>query len=147
MDKPSQIIKLLSRPDLVGEGVLQRGHYLTRIDRMLSPLLDENTRLHCQVGNVRDGTLILFCDSTAWASRLRYLTPSLLPQLQRHKGLSALRQIEVKVLPKQVVVSKERVASLSDQARSCLQACADSIDDDGLRAALLHLSAHHKTSD
>lgn len=147
MDKPSPITKLLQRADFPAEGVLQRGQFLHRLNRLVGSLLDDDSKLHCQVGNVRDGVLILYVNSTAWASRLRYQCPALLKQLQQRRGLASLQQIEIKVLPKQEKIEKSRPAELSREASSCLSACADSIEDNGLRTALQRLAAHHKKSD
>jgi hypothetical protein len=147
MDKPSPITDLLQHTGPLVEGVLQRGQFLHRLNRLVGSLLDHDARLHCQVGNVRDGVLILYVDSTAWASRLHYQSPALLTQLQQRKGLAALRQIEVKVLPGQEKEVKYQRVKLSHEAASCLRACADSIADNDLREALQHLAAHHKKPD
>jgi hypothetical protein len=147
MDKPSSLTELLKRANFPAEGVLQRGQFLHRLDRLLGKLLDDDSKLHCQVGNIRDGVLIIYSDSTAWASRLRYQAPTLLKQLQQRKGLESLQKIEFRVLPKEEKVIKEQKARLSVEASSCLSACADSIEDERLRGALQRLAAHHKTRD
>ncbi len=147
MDKPSPITKLLHHADFPAEGLLQRGQYLHRLDRLLGSLLDDDCKVHCQVGNVRDGVLILYVDSTAWASRLRYQSPALLKQLQQRRGLAAIQQIEIKVSPKQEKTTKVQSVKLSREASSCIQACADSMEESGLREALQRLAAHHKKED
>lgn len=147
MDKPSPINKLLHRADFPAEGVLQRGQFLHRLNSLLGSLLDDDSKLHCQVGNIRDGVLILYADSTAWALRLRYQSPALLKQLQQRKGLATLRQIEVKVIPRQEKEIKNQPAKLSNEASSCLRSCADTITDEGLRSALQRLAAHSKKQD
>ena len=144
MDKPKALTELLHLTDFPAEGILQRGQFLHRLGRLLATLLNDNFNLHCKVGNVRDGILIIYCDSTAWAVRLRYQAPSLLKELQRRNGLSALQQIEVRILPAQQNEKTYQRATLSSDAHHCLQACADSVNDDGLRAALLRLATHHK---
>jgi hypothetical protein len=147
MDKPSPITELLQRSGCPAEGVLQRGQFLHRLNRLVGNLLDHDAKLHCQVGNIRDGVLILYVDSTAWASRLHYQSPALLKQLQQRKGLVALRLIEVKVLPRQEKEVTYQQVKLTNEAASCLLACADSIADDNLRGALQHLAAHYKKPD
>ena len=147
MDKPSQITKLLHSTSFPAEGLLQRGQYLHRLDRLFGKLLDSETRLHCQVGNIRDGVLIIYIDSTAWATRLRYQTPALLQQLQQRKGLEGLHQIELRVLPAEKKELIEQPAKLSQEASSCLSACAESLEDENLSNALRRLAAHHKKGD
>lgn len=143
MDKPHPLTDLLKNANFPAEGVLQRGQFLHRLNRLVSHLLDDDSKRHCQVGNVRDNTLILYVDTTAWASRLRYQGPALLKQLQQRKGLESLQQVEVRVMPQEEKVSKEHKAELSGVASSCISACAESIGDDGLRNALQNLAAHH----
>lgn len=147
MDKPNPITKLLHRADFPAEGLLQRGQFLHRLNRLVGSLLDDDSKIHCQVGNVRDGVLILYVDSTAWASRLRYQSPALLKQLQQRRGLASLQQIEIKLLPKEEKTKKIQSVELSSEASSCLKACADAMEDSGLRTALQRLAAHHKKGD
>ncbi len=144
MDKPSPLTELLRQAGTPTGGLLQRGHFLQRLNKLLQSLLDDNLKLHCQVGNIRDGVLILYSDSTAWASRLRYQCPALLKQLQQRRGLAELRQIEVKVQPKQHKETQHKPATLSEQASSCLSVCADTVADEKLSRALLRLASHHK---
>ncbi len=147
MDKPNQITKLLHSASFPAEGLLQRGQYLHRLDRLLGKLLDAESRLHCRVGNVRDGVLILYTDSTAWATRLRYQTPALLQQLKQRRGLEGLQQIELRVLPKEKKEVSYQQAKLSQEASSCLTSCAESVEDEGLSGALRRLAAHHNKGD
>ena len=144
MDKPSLITELLQRSGFPADDVLHRGKFLHRLNRLVSSLLGDDLRLHCQVGNVRDGVLILYVDSTAWASRLRYQAPVLLKQLQQRKGLEALSQVEVKVLPPREDSKVTKRAELSKEASACLQGCADAIEDEELSNALRRLASHHK---
>lgn len=144
MDKPSQLTKLLDQSASAAGNILRRGQYLQRLNQLLSRVLDTESRLHCRIGNVRDGLLILYTDSTAWATRLRYQAPALLAQLQQQKGLEGLQKIELRVLPEGKQEVKHQKASLSNEAASCITACADGIEDERLRNALKHLAKHHK---
>jgi hypothetical protein len=144
MDKPRAITELLQRSGFPAEGVMQRGQFLHRLNRLLASLLDHDAKLHCQVGNIRDGVLIIYVDSSAWASRMHYQSPALLAQLQQRKGLAALQQIEIRVMPRQQKEKHHQRATLSLEAASCLRLCADSIADADLRQALQRLAAHHK---
>lgn len=142
MDKPSPLSELLQREEFAAGGTLQRGQYLYRLNRLLQTLVDSEQSLHCQVGNIRDDQLILYCDSPAWASRLRFQLPSLLRQLQQRKGLSTLKRIDVRVLPREQPKQQPRTRRLSQTASSCIQACAAGIQDDKLHDALLRLASH-----
>lgn len=144
MDKPKPITELLHHASFPAEDVLQRGQFLHHLNNLIGTLLDPDARLHCQLGNIRDGLLILYTDSTAWASRLRYQTPTLLKQLQQHKGLESLQKVEVKVLPEEKKDVKNQKIALSSGASSCISTFANGIEDENLRNALKHLAAHHK---
>ena len=148
MDKPSPVTGLLRKPGFPAEGVLQRGRFLLKLDHLLRSILDHESSLHCRVGNVRDGLLILYTDSAAWATRLRYQTPALLQQLQTHKGLQGLQKIELRVLPEEKKLEKNQRVEMSSAAASCLSACADTVAGEDLRKALQRLASHHaeKTS-
>lgn len=123
---------------------MQRGQFLYRLNRLVASLLDSDSKLHCQVGNIRDGVLILYADSAGWASRLRYQAPTLLKQLQQRKGLEKLQKIELRVLPEQQKEETKQRAEMSAEASSCIQACSESIEDKELSRALARLAAHRK---
>ncbi len=144
MDKPSQLTELLQQSGFPAGGVLQRGRFLQRINQLLGRSLDAESKRHCRVGNLRDGLLILYADSTAWATRLRYQAPALLAQLQQQKGLEGLQKIELRVLPEQTQESTNQKASLSNEAASCITACANGIEDEKLSNALRRLANHHQ---
>lgn len=144
MDKPNSLTELLQNDDFPAGEILKRGRFLKRLNHLIQNLLDDDLKIHCQVGNIRDGLLILYTDSTAWASRLRYQGPALLKQLQQHKGLASLQQIEIRVQPREEKESITRKVKLSGEASSCLQSCAEGITDSGLKQALERLAAHHK---
>lgn len=144
MDKPKPITELLSNTSFAAEQTLRHGEYLRRLNTLLTRILDGDSRLHCQIGNIRDGLLILFADSTAWAVRLRYQTPVLLRELKQQKGLESLQKIEIRVMPKEEKEHTEQKVSLSSEASSCINACADNISDEKLQNALKRLAAHHK---
>lgn len=144
MDKPTALNELLHHNDFAASHTLRRGQFLQRLQKLLASLLDADSSAHCQVGNLRDDALILYCDSTAWASRLRYQIPTLLGTLQQHKVLASLRRIEIKVMPQQVTQKAHRsAATLSNTASSCILACADSVNDQALQSALTRLARHH----
>lgn len=68
---------------------------------ILTSLLDENLAAHCQVGNFKEGILVIISDSAAWASTLRYQTSQLLPALRKHNCFAGLKSIQIKVRPNQ----------------------------------------------
>jgi len=51
---------------------------------------------HSHVESFTDGVLTVRCDSTAWATQLRLLVPTLLDRLRAEVGAGVVRTVEVK---------------------------------------------------
>ena len=86
-------------------------------------------RLNCQIA-------ILYVDSPAWASRVRYLCDQLV-------GTVAAREFKVQVLPvdqQQGSAEREPPPRHSDNAAKVLAEAAECTSDDNLRAVLKRLS-------
>ncbi|MDH5784698.1 MAG: DciA family protein [Chromatiales bacterium] len=144
MNKLSQLSVLLQQCGIASDGLLQHGQRLNLLEQLIKELLDSGSSLHFRLGNYRDNTLILYADSNAWASRLRYQAPALLTQLRKMEGLDGIDRIDVRVMPQEIKSIKKQHVSLSSAASSCIIACADGVSDEGLRNALRHLARHHK---
>ncbi|HLB57305.1 MAG TPA: DciA family protein, partial [Gammaproteobacteria bacterium] len=63
------------------------------LNKWLHGTLPQEMIPHCRVMNVAHQTLILEADSATWATRVRYLTPTLLEQLSDH----SIKKIECRV--------------------------------------------------
>ncbi len=70
---------------------------LESLNQILSQLIDKSLLPHCRFGFFDTGILTIFAEDAAWATRLRYLTPTLLSQLRQTPTWAALRSIQVKV--------------------------------------------------
>jgi hypothetical protein len=69
--------------------VISRARRMGELTEILSRALPESDRGAIVAANVReDGELVVICASSAWASRLRYETETLL-KAARHAGLQA----------------------------------------------------------
>lgn len=124
------------------EEIIQRGRKLQQLTRRIQDLVDPVLAVHCQVVNLRAGSLIVACDSTIWATRLRYEVPSLLEDLRQYSGLNDLVDIQIRVQPvkQRAVQQPRRQIHLSNDAAHCVQQCANSISDPSLRSALERLA-------
>ena len=98
--------------------------------------------LHC-LAVVRDeNRLLLYSDTSAWASRLRYITRNLGNQL-RQQGLNVGKvtvRVSVGNRPKQP--KRHSVRRLSPDNAALIKQTAEGISDPNLSAALLRLSRH-----
>lgn len=142
MSKPRAITELLA-DHFTGplELTIQRGKKLQQLSRLIQNTLDPEMAAHCQLLNLRNSSLIMACDSTAWATRLRYHVPNLLQALQQ-SGLSGVADIQIRVSPAlqpPQQQAKKRVV-LSTDAAYCIQQCAQSVTDPALSRALQQLA-------
>ena len=94
------------------------------------------------MANVDRNTLILQTESSAWASRLRYLAPAILEKLASRLGWTHVTQTKVLVRPP---LPPDRCPSvqpahMSPDSASLLREVAENTEDPALREALLRLS-------
>ena len=110
----------------------------------LRALLPQELASECRVGNVRDQILTVHINSAGWATRFRFLTPSLLGALRQLSDFAAITEIRVKV----VAVTTEATPAiqgdveLKPAARPPLVELASRVDSEELRNAILRLAAH-----
>ena len=123
----------------LGKKLAEQNSLLVRIQALLEPALASN----CTGAILHGSVLSLLVESPVWASRLRYLAPQLQRQL-RHQGY-ALQRINVKIALPDHTPSRhktQRAMPLSRENARLLQATAEGMSDDRLKAALLRLSRH-----
>ena len=97
---------------------------------------------HCSAAIKRDKTLILYTVSSAWASRLRFISRQLTGQL-KGKGMQ-IEKISVRVQLQRQPQKRppRRIRNLSGENATLIEQLADHIEDDKLSAALRRLSRH-----
>lgn len=136
---------LTALQDSANAKLFQRARQLARIERALMAVLPVELRPHARLGGVADNVLRVHVDSPVWHTRLRYVLPQLLPNLNR-LAHTRLQSIECVTRP------FERNASASpkkgkgplrpgESTARDLSLAADSIDDPDLRNALQRLAA------
>ncbi|MCW8828388.1 MAG: DUF721 domain-containing protein [Gammaproteobacteria bacterium] len=125
------------------ERVIRRSAQLRQVDKLVRDMLAAELREHCRVANIRGDTIVLFVSSTVWATRIRYLIPKLLGELQQLEALKQITEIQFKVQPLTTAEPRKksvRRVSMSRDAALCVEQCAASIDDVPLRSALQQLA-------
>ena len=118
----------------------QQAELLERVRDMLPAPLDQ----HALSAQRKERQLMLYCDSPAWASRLRFHSRELRNNLLAD-GV-ALDKVTVRVTP-QSVPRRHRappVRRLSRKNSDLLLQVAEGIDDPALRDALQRLGRHHR---
>ena len=115
--------------------------------QLVKSLLPAPLNDHCLSLVLKQNHLILYTDSSAWASRLRYFSRELVTRL-RNKQID-INKISVKVMANsQKVKAKYRVREarlLSTENADLLSRVADHTSDPDLQAALKRLSSHYKS--
>jgi len=124
-------------------GLIRRGRQLHGLRVLLGKLLGEELSAHCQLANIKGNTLVLAASSTAWATRVRYQTPQLLQKIRLDERFSGIGNIHVHITPPESSINAPRQirrATMSEAAASCINQCAEGIDDPRLSSALQHLA-------
>lgn len=115
---------------------------LEQIQQLLPTPLNE----HCVGLAAKPDRLVLYADSSAWASRLRYVTRDILAKLGK-------KQIHFNKITVKIAIDNRRKAPkqsgrksrlLSKTNSDQLQKIANSTSDPELSAALMRLSSHNQ---
>lgn len=142
---------MLKRPRPISELLTSSGNFhillsqareqqllLGRIREALPSPLDQ----HCQAVLGKEHRLILYTDSPAWASRLRFFSRNLLDQLSK-TGLEFDRvMVRVMALPVPKHRKPRQPQTLSPANARLVTQVAETIDDPLLGAALKRLGRH-----
>ena len=128
--------------------LLDRVKFLKRLDLMVHRRLPAPLSDHASVANYAEDTLILHVDSAAWATQLRFTTPSLMAGLRQERPLRSLRRVVVKVRPQQVTPPlRIHRPQMSTKTSLILNELADSTNNGPLQQALRRLARHGQGSE
>jgi hypothetical protein len=98
--------------------VIRRTRELTRLTRHLKAMVDEPLCQHIYVANVRDTTLVVGTDSAVWLTRVKYLAPMIIEQIQQVPGMEHIRQIKFRVQPFSAPTNPTSTPSSDPQVRN-----------------------------
>ena len=126
--------------------LVQKTRYHQRLLATVQTHLPPDLRAHCSGVTTIGGQLLLFTESSVWATRLRYQQRDLIDRLreQAYLPISAVR-IQV-VPPAQILSPARRPLQLSHANAATIRKAATTIGDSGLRAALERLAKHARSS-
>ncbi|MFW0078883.1 MAG: DciA family protein [Coxiella endosymbiont of Haemaphysalis qinghaiensis] len=72
--------------------IVQKSHKILAVEKFLNQIMPPEIPPHCQIMNLTQRTLILQLESSAWATRVRYLVPHLLKQFaQQNLGIQRIK--------------------------------------------------------
>ncbi len=146
-DKP-KAPRPLSRTLAGGEGTLssleRRAAALRYWESVLDRELPAEAQGHWGLARVDHHAMVLVADSSAWASRLRYLAQALVKAVENAGGPRA-GHVTVKVGSPKPVEKTKTPRQLSERARHHLLAAASTEDNTALRAALEKLARRQRS--
>lgn len=144
---PKSLANLLQQHSDHLKKLLIQVHLLRQTTTALRNILSEPLSLHCHAANIERDTIIIGCDSSTWAAKLRYELPHILARLNDCPELPVFRQIRVRLQPlaQDVPGISNRRVSMPEHSAALIASVADSITDPKLKAALHRLSQRGKT--
>jgi hypothetical protein len=120
--------------------VREQQELLDRVRSMLQPPLDQ----HCQAAVINAGQLLLYTDSPAWSSRLRFFSRQLGNRLRQANLPVDSIVIRVMIMPTSRRRERTSPRNLSSANAALIQAVADEISDPKLSDALKRLGKHSR---
>lgn len=136
--------------NLLNAGELRRlmdhAGQVQRASQVLRTYLDTPLAQHCQVANIKEGSVVIVADSPAWAAKLRFQVAGMLESLNKTQSFGTLRAIRVKVSPLSEILPPAPVEqrTLSEHAAVVLKSAAYATEDAELRAILLRLAQRQR---
>lgn len=143
---PKSLANLLQQRSDHLNMLLSQVRLLRRITTVIRNVLPEPLSLHCHAANIDGDTMIIGCDSSTWAAKLRYQLPHVLNRFKDHHDLPVFRQIRVRVQPldQGKTPASNRRLSMPEHTAALIASVANSTTDPKLKAALLRLSQRAK---
>lgn len=129
-----------------------REAWTSQFRALLPQDMTRDIRLQCQVANLRDTVLTVHIANSAWATRLRFMVPDLLPKLRSLAAFARVQEIRIRTVPAEASPaardSTERSTRKVDRRppdSSVLTELASRTDYEGLADAILRLARHGET--
>ncbi len=124
--------------------LVQKTRYHQRLLATVQAHLPPDLRAHCSGATTVGGQLLLFTESSVWATRLRYQQRDLIDRLRAHAYLP-ISTVRIQVtLPAQTLTTAtaRRPLQLSHANAATIRKAAVAIADSDLQAALQRLAKH-----
>lgn len=134
------------RPKSALAQIMSHSRYLLRVQAWLKQQLPPPLENQVRVANYRDKTLFLHVENGAVASRLKFLVPDLLRQLNQTPSFPPTECIEVRVRHLELGVPdlEKKPLQYSEKAAEIIESEAKTTAYEPLRSALLRLASHVK---
>lgn len=125
--------------------LITRTRQLRRLTRELRRLLEPELAPHCYVSQIEDNQLVVYVDSAAWATRLRFQAAQLLPTLRAaNPAFRQLTQIRVSIVTharhREMTPPDSAGPAMNQDNANIINTLSNSIDDPPLQQALRRLA-------
>ena len=150
MKSSRHVNKVLSEASSELAMLVTRTKQISNLTAILRQQLDTNLAPHCYVGSIEQNKLTVIVDSAAWATKFRFYSPVLLPNLkQAHHSFAKIEQIQLKILqpvqkPESDHSEPGNMPQINQENARGISTLAEAVDDPDLQAALLRLAKHAK---
>lgn len=129
--------------------LVTRTRQLKRLTSLFRSHIDKELAPHCYLSNIGETEITVYIDSAAWATRIRFQVPQLIPMLRESNPVfSNLENIKIKVLtPSGDTASPAPLRTgpnMSEENANGINSLSESIDDPDLQAALTRLARNGK---
>lgn len=136
---PRTIGNWLSQAPRTTRDLLRQAQVLADVAARLNEVLPAEVRPHWQLARLGPQLMVVTADGSAWAMRLRHLSPQLRTEAERITGMRP-RALKVKVANLPRATREVQPRQLSAKGAEALLRAAESVADPELKAALLRLA-------
>lgn len=130
--------------DLNGANSLQQLHshikFIRKLDAKLKRSLPDEIIEKFQLSNIDKGIATFHANSSAWATRLRYLSPKILSFFNSELGKNRVTSLRIRIHIENTKSETKRSISISNSAADFLQQQAINSTNEQLKECLLRLS-------
>ncbi|MBW3567611.1 MAG: DUF721 domain-containing protein [Proteobacteria bacterium] len=116
-------------------------HLIDSLTRHIRSVLPDESANHVAGCALRAETVVVFCDSAAWAAQLRYSQQAILGAC-RAVIPNRIEHVRFKILPSETPAEKPPAPKLTENSRRIVEQAAGSVADDALAEALRRLSSN-----
>jgi hypothetical protein len=138
------VIEHLRRPKGPLAKLLAQTDKLQHINRIFNAYLPPHLHGHAMITTMSPKQWVVQTDSSAWATRLRYVLPNLREQMRDHLK-KEVPLLTVRIITDSTVAksaSEPRRMQLTEETAQLLEGTARDMNDQRLGSALLRLSRH-----
>jgi hypothetical protein len=124
--------------------LLTHANELAQINRVMHAFLPSHLREYANLVACHPDAWIIHTESAAWATRLRYVLPTLRQQLADHLACE-VPKLRLRIRPKNARPDRSasiRRMTVSDQAAEVLEGAANDVNDTRLSSAMKRLAQH-----